>query len=52
MFEEMRKIVEDKTKEISINFDFNHNTIKKVDTEKGILKQMDFSKNKIFKLLN
>lgn len=52
MFEEMRRIVEDKTKEISINFDFNHNSIKKVDIETGILKQMGFSKNKIFKLLN
>ena len=52
MFEEMRRIVENKTKERSINFDFNHNLIKKVDFEKGILRQMGFFKNKLFKLLH
>jgi deoxyxylulose-5-phosphate synthase len=51
LFEEMRKIVEYKTKKTSINFDFDHNLIKKVNLENQILKQMRFSKKNIFKLL-
>lgn len=52
MFEEMRRIVENKTKKKSFNFDFNHSLIKRVNLENEILKQMGFSKNIISKLLN
>ena len=50
-FEEMRKVVEDRTNNKTINFDFDHNSIKKVNLENKILKQMGFSKKNIFKLL-
>lgn len=51
LFEEMRKVVEDRTKNKTINFDFDHNLIKKVNIENKILKQMKFSKKNILNLL-
>ena len=51
MFEEMRRITENKTNKKSFNLDFDHNLIKKVNSESGILKQMGFSKSNIFKYL-
>lgn len=51
IFEQMKNKVQKQTKNKVINFDFNHNLIKKVNTEDGLLKQMGFTKSKISKLL-
>ena len=51
LFEEMKSIVEKLTHKKSINFDFNHNKIKKVNSEKELLLQMGFSKKNISKFL-
>ena len=50
MFEEMKSIVEKLTHQKSLNFDFNHNKIKKVNSEKELLSQMGFSKKKHLKI--
>ena len=52
MFEQMKNKVEKQTKNKAVNFDFNHNLIKKVNTENELLKQMAFTKANISKLLN
>lgn len=51
LFEEMKIIAEEKTGKKSMNLDFNHNKIKKVNFENGLLTQMGFSKKNIFNLL-
>ena len=44
MFEQMKNKVEKQTKHKAVNFDFNHNLIKKVNTENELLKQMGLTK--------